>query len=359
VYYLEGPISMNPHVAIQNIGIVTPGVSAAAEIASQCARAGTGALRIVEDIPPPPGMPSRELRRMARLTRFALYAADAACAGTDAAGNPECGLFVGLTHGSTSYLKEFHDYLFDYGPQMASPTAFSNGVTNAALGAVSKLCGLTGGGVTLVDDESCGMLVLNQAAYALMQGDFRFCCAGAAEEYSQVVADVYARLGWFCGPAPRALPCMDEGTGFSQSEGSCFMVLARSEQQHGACFFEPVDHIDNIGEDIDLVISGAGGGPTDRFERDALVKILSRQATPAGVIFSKCFFGETFSVGALLGGAMAWDIIVNGAAYPHYPLEESIARCAAPAIDYSAIRTVLVLSAGRNGKFAAGIFRRG
>jgi len=296
---------------------------------------------------------------MARLTRFALFAAEEACRNAGAAHRGDCGLVVGLTHGTTSFLQEFHDYLFDYGPQMASPSAFSNGVTNAPLGAVSKLCGLTAGGATLVGCESCGMQVLHHAACAIADGDFGWCCAGAAEEYSQLVADVYARLGWFGGELPGCLPCSRPGTAFPQSEGSVFLVLSRAQEAPArGCYFSPIGSIEELEGDVDVIISGAGGGPQDSFERQALAAALSRQDKAPLVLFPKCFFGETFAVGALLSGAMAWDILVNGTAYPAFPLENALAPQAGSRTDFSAVRSVLVISAGRTGDVLAGVFNR-
>jgi 3-oxoacyl-(acyl-carrier-protein) synthase len=351
---------MKNSVVIKSFGLLTPSVRDIAGMAPYCRSVnGTFPLR-AEAIVQPDGMPLRDIRRMARLTRFALYAADAACREAGVSGNPQCGLIVGLTHGTTELLKDFHDYWFDFGPNNVSPAAFSNGVTNAPLGAVSKHCRLTAGGVTLNGAEECGMVAMNLAAQAILRGDYDFCCTGASEEYSGLVADVYRRRGWFCGEIPVSLPCLIHSQGFAQSEGSCFCVLGRySGKDERVCLFTPLSSIDALDHTVDVVISGAGGGPQDRYELDALERIFSRSKKPPQVLFSKCFFGETFSTGAFLSIAMAWDILMNGARYPAYPLDPSIIRASLRDDCGSRdVTSVLVVSASRGGAVTAGLLTR-
>ncbi|MBD3242789.1 MAG: hypothetical protein GF331_19510, partial [Chitinivibrionales bacterium] len=194
-----------PPVAIHGIGVVGPSVCAPEELAAASVSDAAIAKETTR-LPPPEGMTARDMRRLARLTRLALYAADRAAIQANL-GERQSGIYVGLTHGTADYLREFHDYLFDYGPEMASPNAFSNGVTNAPLGSISLHRTLTDGGVTLVGMETGGMEALHHAAAKLHDHTHDVCIAGATEEYSPIVESVYHRVGWYRGDRPATLPC--------------------------------------------------------------------------------------------------------------------------------------------------------
>lgn len=353
--------------ALTGVGIITPGIHDITAMAGWCGTKASALLKKVDTIPVPPGLNPKELRRMAPLTCLALHASHQALQGQDIDMNA-CGFFIGLTHGSTSFLKEFHDYLFDYGPQMASPNAFSNGVTNAPLGAISKSLGLTGGGGTLVGYEQCGMLVLDRAARLLAQGLFKTCCAGAAEEYAEIVEGAYKALHWYGGEKPAHLPFPPEKAshtagGFILSEASVFFFMTTIADALRAapkkyCLFSPVAGIAAFDEPVDLIISGAGGGPQDASELSALHCILSSQKKPPALIFSKPFFGETFAAGALLSSAIAWDILVNGRPYPSFPAHPSLQEKISDTPDFAAIKSILVVAASRDKQVLAGLFTK-
>ncbi|MBD3390657.1 MAG: hypothetical protein GF418_01415 [Chitinivibrionales bacterium] len=350
---------MRDAVEVKSFSVVTPGVRELSEMPAWCASQAGEPPGRAQSIPPPQDISPRELRRMARMTRFGLYAADRACREAGVVNDPSCGLIVGITHASTSLLKEFHDYWFDHGPQMASPSAFSNGVTNAPLGAISRHCRLTRGGATIVGTEDCGMQVLHEAHRAVVDGEYAGCCAGAAEEYSDIVANAYTRAGWFSPGVPAYLPWADTGRAFAPAEGSAFAVLSPCRRNgRRACTFIPVGDPRELNGSVDMVISGAGGGPQDPFERDALRAVLDTCDPVPAVLFPKPFFGELFSVGALVSSAIAWDILMNGSAYPSYPAAPGI--CAAPAgrIDFGAASRILVISCSRDGRTLMGLFAR-
>jgi hypothetical protein len=168
------------------------------------------------------------------------------------------------------------------------------------------------------------------------------------------VAGVYEEIGWFGGGRPPYLPYPHPGRSFGLSEGSCFIVFARHDDAgSGAVSCTPLNGIGDAGPDIDCVISGAAAGPQDRYERDALVQILSRAKKRPSLIFTKAFFGETFSTGAMLSTAVAWDILQNRASYPGYPVSDELAGMTDPGRGTAAARTVCVLSADRNGSVGA------
>ncbi len=355
----------NTTVALTGIGIIIPGVDSISDLSSYCSKSDNSFCKQVEKVPPPEKMNRRELRRTAHLTKLALYAADEAT--SEANLNKQNGsLYVGLTHGTTSLLKEFHDLQFDFGPDMVSPNAFSNGVTNAPLGAISKLLGLTNGGCTLVGYEHCGMEILHFAASAITNNTVDFCLAGAAEEYSSIVEDTYKQLNLYQEQSiPDKLPYPvinnSESKGFPLSEGSVFFSVCSKEYAAKTsvtpyCFFTPVSDINIFSKEVDIIISGAGGGPQDTYELEALSCILTRQNTPTGLLFSKNFFGETFAVSPLLSSSIAWDILVNKKAYSAYPVNDSLADKTHTVTDFSSVNSILVIAGSRDGEVSGGVF---
>jgi 3-oxoacyl-(acyl-carrier-protein) synthase len=351
-------MSMDQSVSILGLGLITPAVNDIAALAAAC-RGETVAPRQVASVPPPSGMSLRDQRRQAHLTRLALYAADRA---TDMAGcrGANGGIYVGLTHSTSAYLKEFLDYLYDYGPDMASPNAFSNGLANAPLGAVSLHHKLTQGGATMVGIESCGMEVLCHAASKVLDATHEICWAGATEEYSDLVDAVYRRVGWYGGERPPHLPApgtAERSEGFGVSEGSVFFVLGPARED-SACLFTPVDDAAAFEGAVDLVVSGAGGGPHDGRELAALQELLPRLGGKVPLVFTKPFFGETFAVGPLLSAAVAWDILANAAAYPLYPVNPALGGLTLAGYDPGAVQRVLVVAASRDGQAACGLLSR-
>lgn len=349
-------------VAIHGIGVIGPSARSPHDLSS--AETADAIAKETTQVPPPEGMTARDMRRLARLTRLALYAADQA-AQQAGLGDRQAGIYVGLTHGTADYLKEFHDYLFDYGPEMASPNAFSNGVTNAPLGSISLHRKLTDGGVTLVGMETGGMEALHHAATKLHDRTHDLCFVGATEEYSSIVESVYHRVGWYRGGSPAVLPCPCEDgstTGFGVSEGSVFCVMSRPDERLGGsppCVFTPIEDCGDLPVAPDLIVCGAGGGPQDCYELEALTRILSGAEAPVPVLFPKSFIGETFAVGPLFSLAVAWDILMNAGRYRPYPVHGSIAARVAGDYDAKRVSTVLVVSSNREGLTLAGLLERG
>jgi 3-oxoacyl-(acyl-carrier-protein) synthase len=348
--------TMNSKIIIKSFGALFPSVKDVSELSAYCRTHPETILKQIEVIPLPHGMPGGDVRRMARLTRFALFAADAAITGAGAKGDSACGLTVGITHGTTSLLKEFHDYWFDYGPQMASPSAFSNGVTNAPLGAISKHCAIKAGGITVLGEEECGMRAMHYAAESLENGQYRMCCAGGTEEYSELIAKAYQKLGWYGAAKPvsgnaGSLPVL--------SEGSCFCVLENCPADicKGRCELKPLSGIDELALNVDLIVSGAGNGPQNIFEIEAVEKILSACRKKPQIILPKVFFGETFSAAGVLSTAVAWDVLMNNRKYPGFAFSAG-SRSFSPLLQVEAVEkcsSAIVVSASRSGNVLAAL----
>lgn len=320
---------------------------------------GMGALSPApgEKPPLPPGMNARKARRLCRQSRLALYAADLAWrqAGLDGQ-NGE--LYVGLTHGSTSFLQDFHDYLFDHGPEAASPNAFAGGVAGAPLATISAHLGLTLGGSTLVGYEACGLEVLNLAARRVIRGETPACLAGACEERSDLVRDVYTARGWYPGAPPPHLPFPRESkgppAGLAMAEGSAFFALGPETPGPGIRY-QPVDDPRAVREPLDMVISGAGGGPQDPHELDLLEAVLTGQDQQPLVRFSKPALGETFAVGGLLSVQLACQHLQGLGTPKPYPLHPRLLPLSRAEPPSQHVRRVLVMAADRAGAVHAGL----
>jgi hypothetical protein len=352
---------MNAPAGIAGVGLIVPSGTLLSSLRTLPQEARRE-VRLVESVPAIPGMAANDMRRMSKLTRFSLFAASQAMAASGR-GSQGTGLFVGITHGSTAHLLEFHDYLFDYGPDMASPNSFSNGVTNAPLSSVSSAFKLTDGGTTILGYENNGLAVLDYCAQAIAHSEYDACLAGSSEEYAAVVHDAYRACGWHGGEAPAYLPFpRDPGgnRGMGVSEGSAFFVLqtlSSFTNRKPLCRFTPVD-LNRYKDGADVVVSGAGGGPQDRFELASLKRLAeSNPGKKPSLVFSKPLFGETFGLGSMLSALVACDIVANGADYPSFPLHPQLAGLFAPRQDGPA-QSALVVAAGRNGQMSAALFEK-
>jgi 3-oxoacyl-(acyl-carrier-protein) synthase len=319
----------------------------------------------VASVPVIEGIAPNDLRRMSKLTRYTIFAAHHAIKSSGCPAD-KTGIFVVLTHGSTSMLTEFHDYLFDYGPDMASPNTFSNGVTNAPLSSASAFLKVTGGGTTFLGYENAGSDILNYCADSIADADYEACCIGASEEFSDIVNGAYNQCGWYSVKPPPYLPfptdCGDGKTGFGVSEGCAFIVQESLDRIVGRgakplCYYTPVD-IKEDTLDADIVVSGAGAGPQDSYELEML-KLLgkrNRGKKPA-IVFSRPLFGESFALGSALSNCMAIDIVANAVQYPSFALHPEINGCFSTEMTPAA-QKVLVVSCARNGQVSAGLFWR-
>jgi 3-oxoacyl-(acyl-carrier-protein) synthase len=352
---------MEKAVGITGAGLIIPSGEGLPALHRQMPQFTNGA-RCVAAVPAIEGITRNDLRRMSRLTRYTIFAAHSAM---KASGCPSdnAGLFVALTHGSTSLLAEFHDYLFDYGPDMASPNTFSNGVTNAPLSSVSAFLKIKEGGTTFLGYEDAGGDTLNYCTRCISDGEYSACCAGAAEEFSEIVNGAYGQCGWYSVQPPPYLPFpMERGdgkSGFGVSEGSAFIIMESKDlvAARGAkllCYYTPVN-IESDELEPEVVVSGAGAGPQDSYELDVLKRLgKSLRGKKPALVFSKPLFGESFALGSMLSSCIATDIVANGVAYPSFAVHPDIKDYFSPEMSGQR-QKVLVVSCARNGQISAGM----
>ena len=349
-------VSLTSAVAVTGIGILTPRIDKFELFPESYMSSDGRGKREIVDVPVPEGQNVRELRRLSKLARMSVFAADCALR-TSSVQIENMGIGVALTHGSTSYLAEFHDLLFAHGPEGVSPGAFSNGITNSPLSTISTLFKLTDGGTTFIGYENAGLDLLAHGAECLKANEYGAYLAGSAEEYSPLVESIYSRLGWYNGSTPEFLPLPGQSSGFGVSEGSAFLVLEKpgeDNRERTICTYSPIGKLDC---DLcpDLIISGAGGGPQDRFELNALIEL--QRSCSAEIIFSKELFGECFALGGLLSSVLACSIIQHGTNIIHkVKLNPDLAQ--SRKIENKKSDKVLVLAASRDGQISAGMFER-
>lgn len=334
---------MNVSASIDQIGLILPGTHETEGLCFAIRDSISNKMHRVDEVPLPRGANARSLRRTARLTRLALYASGIAYHGAQYSG-AETGLYVGLTHGTTSLLKEFHDYLYDYGPDSASPNAFSNGVTNAPMSAISRQFGITGGGCTLVGRQNVGLEVLRHAALSLNMGEHKQCLAGVAEEYSELVENAYRG-------------CAPNGNGRweripeSMGEGAVFVRLSSAD--HGGVLYTAFDEIRGIRPD--LIVTDLSVNALRRGGYRALRLSLKAPSVPLPPVLGLgSVFGELHSVSSLPAVAVARDIVLHQTPYPSQLLmpgrsEESEVSVGSP------IRTVLIVSFGADSSVSFGM----
>ncbi len=366
---------MNPEkkiLCILDSSFVLPSFSHKRSLFSQFLEKNRGDIaQCYETLPSPESLNNKEFRRMSRLTRLAVTAADKIPLSTTA-DTMNCGLSIGITHGSTSLLTKFLDYLFDYGPEMASPNAFSNGVTNATLGAVSRHLGIDKEGITIMGEENCGILALEHAWEEIRSGMYEVCLTGCSEEYSDKVDRVYQKLGWFGGKnIPEALPFLPENqnetpVSLCLSEGSAFFLVTTPENASSTTpetgftveFIDDSDSVDPENQ-IDLIISGASGGPQDRYEFKEIKKVAESLKTAPGLLFYKVYTGENFAVSSMIGILTAMDIISHKEPVP-------VSSCIHPKLKNDIdtekradqIHSVLLTSCTRHGESSLVIIKK-
>lgn len=346
-------IKNRQYVAVTGIGIIAPTVTSFHQLTKE-SLSSLKREKMVQDVPVPEGQNSRELRRLSKLARMAVFASDQAIK-MSMSPTSEMGIGVALSHGSTSYLAEFHDLMFSFGPDSTSPSAFSNGVTNAPLSIISTINKLTGGGITFTGFESAGIDILSFGAEAVLNGEYESFLAGAAEEYSPIIEQIYHRKNWFNGESPQFLPKDSEDTnGYAISEGSAFLIfekLTDNSIERALALYSPVNsEIEEV--NCDLIISGAGGGPQDSFELEFLGKYLQKNKT--GVAFTNVIFGNCFALSGAYSAVLACACLHNRCNI--LPKVNKHPKLDAIINDSVKVSSVMVTGAGRDGQSAAGLF---
>ncbi len=156
----------------------------------------------------------RSLRRVDHFCRLALLAAHNCL---ERAGGAPCepdalGLVLATGYGPVRTSFDFSDSMQDFGPDLASPTAFSTSVHNIAASVISLRLGLTGPVHTLAQGESSLAGALHVARAWLASGRVERVLLGAVDEYVPFLEQLLSF-------APQSSPPC--------AEGALFLLLGR------------------------------------------------------------------------------------------------------------------------------------
>lgn len=335
---------------------------------------------------------ARTLRKVSELTRLVTVAAtlclDDARFPREAEWRDETGVSLGTAFGSSGYHLEYHEALRRHGPKCASALLFTQSVFNAASGHLCQIHGLRGSNMTLVGGETAGLDAIAAAADRIHLGLERALLAGGAEEYDPLVhASIHATglVGSRSGegalaatPAPfaegAALVMVEESAAATARAASCRAEIAGSGRARaigalsraGAVRRAATRACEEAGIEparLDLVVSGAAGGPHAAAEIAALGEMLETSGSAGVLSAPKGFLGEGF-------GATSSALVVIGTLALErgvVPPSAAADRDAAPAgiadrlpirPEAKALSHVLIVGSTRPGSVTALLLRR-
>ncbi len=172
----------------------------------------------------------RALRRIDHFSRLALLGAYETLAD---AGQPELdksriGVIVGSGFGALATTFAFLDSVIKDGDVLASPTAFSNSVHNAAVAHLTMQLGISGPGLTVSQFDMSYVSALLAASQWLEEGRVDAVLYGVVDEYCDVLG--YCLQRYASGVVPEQMRPLDadELTAIA-GEGAAFLLLQRAE----------------------------------------------------------------------------------------------------------------------------------
>ncbi|UCF93398.1 MAG: beta-ketoacyl synthase chain length factor [Desulfobacterales bacterium] len=175
-------------------------------------------------------IPNRALRRVDHFSRLAALGA---CLALEDARLPPTvrqalGLVIATGYGATRTTFSFLDTVLDHGDACASPTFFSNSVSNAAAAHVSILLKITGPSLTVSQFEMSVPAALLTACQWLEEKRVEGVLVGGVDEYCAVLGYSWQR---FFGPGPTTgtRPLEWGRQSAIAGEGAAFFLLCRDE----------------------------------------------------------------------------------------------------------------------------------
>ena len=272
---------------------------------------------------------AKRMRRMSAYVKLTLAATRLACQDAGISVGDEichdCSAMLGTTHGSTRYCEQYYRQVVEEGIDAANPVLFAEGVPNAAAAHLSLALGLRGSCQTIIGSRASGLDALMLAAARIRGGQWDRAIVSVAEEHSELVIRAY-RGGAFDASHRRG----GAGSEFRIGSGAVTMILesARAARSRKARARGRIDRWLAVGgsslldrkvlaeagrrirvEGFSRQFIGSGGGPViDRVERRVACRASAmpgRESLPSELehswVSTYRYFGETFSVGPLLG----------------------------------------------------------
>lgn len=188
------------------------------------------------------------------------------------------GVYIASAHGAVDNSLAFLDSILDYGPALASPTAFSFSVNNAFAGLLSIYLNIQGPSNTSTQFGQSFAGALQAAGSALVAGSIDYALLGVVEEAAPQLQDIYAAA------VPEANSLWDYAKP-PQGESAIFFLLASSGRKPGVAISLPVWR----------------AGDAARFEPDLLFHSGAPQAAKPGENILNCreLYGSTPAAQAL------------------------------------------------------------
>jgi 3-oxoacyl-[acyl-carrier-protein] synthase II len=332
-------------VVITGIGPLTPFTAESAELWELIRSAETQHLTVDADCrvsEKATVSPSAQLRQMDRLGRLALTAAESAI--RDAQINlanidPETiGIALGSGYGCLSTNADYLEGIRDRGPRRGNPIVFQNTVSNAAAGYLSIAKDIRGPNATMCSGWTAGLEALDFGVYQIADGRVETMIVGSADQlFPTLLKGFQARGSISASRRPR--PYDRERDGMVLSEGSCFLILeelehARSRNARIYAEVAAMGHrstgngnasralsqavllalreADGSPNDVDVIVSGASGATSDRWEGHAMASTLGPRVDEIPMIFPKAVLGETMATAGPLAVALAAMALYNG-----------------------------------------------
>lgn len=291
--------------------------------------------RIVADWRPGDHVTSRQIRRMSRISQFVFVSAvkTLESAGHDPKAGPiadRIDTYFCSTHGATGYLQRFHEGFINDPRSGASPTLFSNGVSNAPSAHVSLEFGMQGRSTTFVGGGLSPFDALFHAGIRLGEGGDGVLLL-SAEEVSETQATVYRA---FANKRVRQLPKIPPGL-IPCAEGSAALLVGPSSG-NGEIEVSAVETCGPEGrpgdvtgsletalrrilddrhlstEDPDAIVSALNGGDQDDGEMAALKNVFSGRKRDLPVVAPSMPLGAGFCFATLAGVAVGWGLLERG-----------------------------------------------
>jgi 3-oxoacyl-[acyl-carrier-protein] synthase II len=199
------PVRKPRGVVVTGMAAVTPdGVFAGLDVASLPERRPSTTNFAIPD----GALDPDRSRRFDRASRIGAIACGAAL-GSERSQVDSTGVVLGIAFGAVDATAEFMRRLRDKGPRMVRPAEFPSLVPSSPAGYVSIYHGLTGPALVVADLAASGECAALQAYELIATGDVDRMVAGAVEERSAIVEEVFSVV--FNGGAEVGLPRREGG----------------------------------------------------------------------------------------------------------------------------------------------------
>lgn len=300
----------------------------------------------------------------------------------------DIGIVVGTADGPLSTVCDFQMDLTEKGNAAGSAFKFPNTVYNAAGGYLSICSGIKGYNVTVTNGAQSGLSSIAYGCQVIRQGREEIVLATGTDENSEIMTELYDKLGVVAKNAPKAYSGQE---GFLLSDGSTTMILEseKSANARGAKKYAEVagygmahesvefgkltgsekaldeaikdalKDADMCADDIDAVVGfGNGMKAVDDLEIAAYRRVFGEKAKELALLTVKDTTGEGRAASATLSAVHAGLLLSGelGEEIPGYMITENGVE--GQNVQTGNIQNILVTSYAVGGSYCAVIIRK-